>query len=71
MRKALSLVFGFSAGAAVGAILGTLLAPASREQLAANFKRANAETMAVARQASAQRRAELEADLERMQRQSE
>jgi len=65
MRKALSLVLGFTVGAAVGAVLAALFAPTSGEQVVAHLKRGYMETLEAARQASAQRRAELEAELAR------
>jgi gas vesicle protein len=63
MRKLLSLVIGFALGAAVGATMVVLFTPTSGEELVDNIKRGFAETMAEARQASALRRIELEAEL--------
>lgn len=67
MRKIISLTLGFGLGAAIGATMVMLFSPTSGEQLVENIKRGYAETMAEARKASALRRAELEAELARMQ----
>lgn len=67
MRKLISLTLGFGLGTAIGATMVMLFSPTSGEQLVENIKRGYAETMAEARKASALRRAELEAELARMQ----
>ena len=67
MRKIISLSLGFGLGSAIGAAMVMLFSPTSGEQLVENIKRGYAETMAEARKASALRRAELEAELARMQ----
>jgi gas vesicle protein len=67
MRKLLSLFAGFTIGASIGAALVALFSPISGSQLAANLRRGYQETMTAARQASALRRAELEAELKQMQ----
>ena len=67
MRKILSLFAGFSLGASLGAGLVALFSPISGTQLAENLKRGYQETMQAARAASAQRRAELEAELAQIQ----
>lgn len=67
MRKLLSLLIGAGLGAAFGAALVMLFAPVSGEQLVANLKRGWDETMDEARKASEQRRLELEAQLQEMQ----
>lgn len=67
MRKLLSLVIGVGLGAAFGMALVMLFAPVSGEQLVANLKRGWDETMEEARKASEQRRLELEAQLQEMQ----
>lgn len=64
MVKLLSLVLGLTLGGVVGAAVVTLLAPTSGEQFIANLKRGYAETLEAARAASAERRAQLEAELE-------
>jgi gas vesicle protein len=66
MRKIISLMVGFSLGAAIGAAMVMLFSPTSGEQLVDNIKRGYAETMAEARKASVLRRAELEAQLAQM-----
>ncbi len=63
MRKLLSLMIGFGVGAGVGAALVMLFAPAAGEKVIAELKRGWSETLAEARLASQQRRAELEAKL--------
>lgn len=65
MRTVLSLLLGFALGAAVGATLVMLFAPASGEQIAHDLKKSMAATMDEARRASEKRRAELEAELAR------
>ena len=67
MRKLLSLTIGFGFGAAIGVMLVMLFAPTSGAQLAENLKRGFQESLESARQASEQRRAELEAELAEMQ----
>jgi gas vesicle protein len=66
MRKVTGLAVGLLLGAAVGAALVYLFAPTSGEQLVNNIKRGFDETMTEARQASIQRRQELQAELTRM-----
>ncbi len=66
MRKLLSLLLGLGIGAAVGALVIMLLPPAE-EPFVARLKRGWAETMEEARQASARKRAALEAQLAQMQ----
>lgn len=63
MRKLLSLMIGFGLGAAVGAALVMLFAPQAGDRLVEELRRGFNETLAEARQASQQRRAELEAQL--------
>ncbi|MCA0454136.1 MAG: hypothetical protein LCI00_09205 [Chloroflexi bacterium] len=63
MRKIASLFLGLALGAGVGALVVTLFAPTSGQQLIANLKAGWEETLAAARVASAERRAELEAEL--------
>lgn len=66
MRNIIRLLLGFMLGAAVGATLVALFSPVSGQEITANLKRGWAETMEAARQASEQRRAELEAQLAEM-----
>jgi gas vesicle protein len=63
MRKLVSGLLGLGLGAAAGALLVLLFAPASGQEIVALLQRSWAETMTAARQASARRRAELEAEL--------
>lgn len=65
MSKLLGLIIGFVVGAAIGATLVVLFAPVSGDQLVRNLKTGYAETMQEARMVSANRRAELEAELKR------
>ena len=63
MKKLIRLLIGFGIGAAIGAALVLLFAPASGEKLVKNLKEGYAETMEEARLASEARRRELEAEL--------
>jgi gas vesicle protein len=63
MNKLISLAIGFGIGAAIGAALVLLFAPASGEKLVRELKEGYAETMEQARLASETRRAQLEAEL--------
>jgi gas vesicle protein len=67
MTRLLSWLIGLAIGAALGATLVYLFAPASGEQIKARIKRGWDETMDEARNASQQRRRELEAELAQMQ----
>ncbi|MBZ0299132.1 MAG: YtxH domain-containing protein [Anaerolineae bacterium] len=67
MRRLSSWLIGLGFGAAVGAALVLLFAPASGQQISAAIRQGWADTLAAARQANAQRQAELEAELTRMQ----
>jgi gas vesicle protein len=67
MSRLLGLVIGFIVGAALGATLVVLFSPVSGDQLVRSLKDGYTETMAEARSVSAQRRAELEAELKRRQ----
>jgi gas vesicle protein len=66
MRKVLSLAIGFGLGAAVGATMVVLFSPTSGEEFVANLKRGFQETLAEAREASATKRLQLEAELSAM-----
>lgn len=70
MAKIFGLLFGMTLGAAVGVVLVTLFSPVSGEELLQNLKRGYSEALDAARQASAARRAELEAQLAQMQQKS-
>jgi gas vesicle protein len=67
MRRLSSWLIGLGFGAAVGAAVVMLFAPASGQEIISLLKRGWAEALAAAREANAQRRAELEAELTRMQ----
>lgn len=71
MRTLLSWMIGLALGAALGATLVLLFAPTSGEQLVNRLKAGWEETMAEARQASEQRRRELEAELAQMQKKNQ
>jgi gas vesicle protein len=63
MNKLLSFMLGLGAGALVGAVLVMLFAPMAGDDLVARLKQGWQDTLAEARKASEQRRAELEAEL--------
>lgn len=63
MNKLVSLAIGFGIGAAIGAALVLLFAPASGETLVRSLKEGYEETMEEARTAAEFRRKELEAEL--------
>jgi gas vesicle protein len=71
MRILLSWMIGLTLGAALGATLVLLFAPTSGEQLVNRLKTGWEETMAEARQASEQRRRELEAELAQLQKKNQ
>ncbi len=63
MRKLLSGMLGLGLGAAVGALVVMLFAPASGQEIITSLQQGWAETLNEARRANAQRRSELEAEL--------
>ena len=63
MRKLLSWMLGLGLGAAAGALLVMLFAPASGQEIMASLQRGWAESLNEARRANGKRRAELEAQL--------
>lgn len=63
MRKLLSLLIGLTLGISAGAVLVLLFSPVSGDEFMHNLKQGYAEALASARQASAERRTELEAQL--------
>ena len=63
MRKLLSWMLGLGLGAAAGALLVMLFAPASGQEIMASLQRGWAESLHEARKANSKRRAELEAQL--------
>lgn len=67
MGKLLSWMLGLGLGAAVGALLVLLFAPASGQEIMALLGRSWQATLDEARKANAERRAELEAELARIQ----
>jgi gas vesicle protein len=67
MNKLLSWMLGIGLGALVGALLVMLFAPASGQEIVAQLRRGWQATLAEARKANAERRAELEAELARRQ----
>jgi gas vesicle protein len=67
MRKLLSWMLGIGLGATVGVILVMLFAPASGQEMLSQLKRGWQGTLAEARKANTERRAELEAELARRQ----
>lgn len=63
MRRLLSLMVGLGLGIGVGWLVVTLFSPVSGTQLRANARAHYEESLAAARRAAAERRAELEAEL--------
>jgi gas vesicle protein len=63
MRRLLSLLTGFGLGAAAGWALVTLFSPISGDEFKANLRDHYTASLAAARQAAANRRAELEKEL--------
>ena len=67
MRKLLSWMLGLGLGAATGALLVMLFAPASGQEIMASLQRGWAESLNEARKANSRRRAELETQLAEIQ----
>jgi gas vesicle protein len=67
MRNLLSILLGLVLGASVAVVLVAFFAPTSSQTLKANIRKGWDETMAEARQAAKDRRAELEAELREKQ----
>lgn len=67
MRKLYSFLVGIGLGASAGAVLIALFSPVSGPEFINRLKEHYAEAMTAARDAAAQRRAELEAELAEMQ----
>jgi gas vesicle protein len=67
MPKLMSWLLGIGLGALVGALLVTLFAPASGQEIMAQLKQGWQAALQEARKANAARRAELEAELARRQ----
>jgi gas vesicle protein len=68
MRKLIGFLAGAMCGAVVGAVAALLLAPASGIELRRNVRARVDELLAEGRQAAADRRAELEAQLAALKR---
>lgn len=66
MRKLLSLITGLTLGAGVGVVFVTLFSPISGQELRQNIRQHYQQALADARQASADKRQELEAELAQM-----
>lgn len=66
MGKLISLVLGFTVGAMIGAMLVVVFSPVSGQKVVDALKEGYAETLDEARQASEQRKRELEAEFKRM-----
>lgn len=65
MRQIISWFVGLGIGAAAAAVVVTLFVPATPTEIRARLKEGYRETIAEAQRASQQRRAELEAELNR------
>ena len=63
MRKFLSLLFGMSFGALLGALLVTFFSPVSSTEFRENWQAHYDRALAAGRKASSDRRAELEQEL--------
>lgn len=63
MRKLLSMLFGLSIGAALGAILVSFFSPFTSAELRDNWQSHYRRALTAGRKASAERRAELENEL--------
>lgn len=66
MYKLISLLLGFTVGALIGAVLVMVFSPVSGDKVVNALKEGYAETLDEARQASEQRKRELEAEFKRM-----
>ena len=62
MRKLRSLLFGISLGSLCGALLVTLFSPVTADEFRANWRAHLRRALKAGREASAKRRAELEAE---------
>lgn len=67
MRKIISWLFGVSIGATVGAVIIALFVPETAEQINNRLKAGYQGALQAARDASTQRRLELEAQLRQLQ----
>lgn len=66
MRKFISLLIGLVIGGGLGALLITFFSPVSSDEFRANLKAHYERALKSAREASAKRQAELEAELQAM-----
>mgnify|MGYP001268994315 FL=1 len=66
MNKLLSLLLGLTVGALIGGLLVIVFSPVSGQKVVDALKEGYAETLDEARQASDQRKRELEAEFKRM-----
>jgi gas vesicle protein len=71
MRKFTSLIIGLFIGGGVGALLIILFSPVSADEFRANLKAHYERALQAGREASAKRRAELEAELQAMSQQKQ
>lgn len=63
MRRFLSLLFGLSFGAILGALLVTFFSPVTSTEFRENWQRHYRRALAAGRRASSERRSELEREL--------
>ena len=68
MRKFLSLLAGIGIGSVIGALLTIFFSPVSSDEFQANLARHYQGALKAGRDASAKRRAELEAELKELRR---
>lgn len=68
MRKFLSLLVGLGIGSLIGALLALFFSPVSSDEFRANLKTRYQRALKAGREASAKRRAELEAELNDLRR---
>ena len=66
MRKFLSLLFGLSIGAVIGALLAAFFSPVSSDEFQANLHTHYQRALEAGRKASTKRRAELEEELDEL-----
>ena len=66
MTKLLSVVLGFATGALIGAMLVIVFSPVSGQKVVDALKEGYADSLDEARQASEQRKRELETEFKRM-----
>ena len=69
MKRFLSLLFGLSIGAAIGALLVAFFSPVTSDEFRANCEAHYRRALAAGRKASAARREELEEELRELRKQ--